>query len=183
MHEKRFSGDIVRLRSAERVERLEVERVIQLCLQDGNFKSMLDVGTGSGLFAEGYSGKSLEVTGIDVNHEMLPAARSYVHLGRFLQATAEALPFTSGSFDLAFYGLVLHETDDPLKALQAARRVSRKRVCLLEWPFREQIFGPPMEDRFSPARLEELFKEAGFSNWERIELKNIDLYRLDRSEG
>jgi ubiquinone/menaquinone biosynthesis C-methylase UbiE len=179
MHEKRFSGDIDRLRSAERVERLEVERVIQLCLEGGSFKGVLDVGTGSGLFAEGYSRGNLDVTGIDANYEMLPAARGYIHLGKFLQAIAEALPFTSKSFDLAFYGLVLHEMDDPLRALQAARHVSRKRVCLLEWPYREQPFGPPMEDRFSPARLKELFKEAGFARWERIGLKNTDLYRLE----
>lgn len=55
MHEKRFSGGLERLRSQERVERLEVPRVIQLCLEGENYTSMLDVGTGSGLFAEGFS--------------------------------------------------------------------------------------------------------------------------------
>jgi ubiquinone/menaquinone biosynthesis C-methylase UbiE len=179
MHEKRFSGDITRLRSAERVERLEVERVLQLCLEGGSYKDVLDVGTGSGLFAEGFAGHSMVVTGIDANPEMLPAARSYVPQGSFLQATAEELPFAQGSFDLAFYGLVLHEADDPLRVLHAAHRVSLKHVCVLEWPYREQTFGPPMEDRLSPPRLEELFHQAGFTQWECIRLKNTDLYRLE----
>ncbi len=52
MHEKRFSGDINRLRSPERQERLEVERVTGLCLEGIFPKTMLDIGTGSGLFAE-----------------------------------------------------------------------------------------------------------------------------------
>jgi len=183
MHEKRFSGDITRLRSVERIERLEVERVVQCCLEGGNFSNILDVGTGSGLFVEGFYQHNLEVTGIDVNFEMLPAARSYVPHGRFLQATAEALPFASKSFDLIFYGLVFHEVDDPTRVLEAARRVSRKRICLLEWPYREQSFGPPMYDRLSPARLEELFNQAGFVRWECIRLKNTDLYCLEHYDA
>jgi len=179
MHERRFFGDITRLRSVERIERLEVERVVQCCLKGGNFSTLLDVGTGSGLFVEGFSLHKMEVTGIDVNFEMLPAARSYVPHGRFLQATAEALPFASESFDLTFYGLVFHEVDDPPRVLEAARRVSRKRICLLEWPYREQSFGPPMNDRLSPARLEELFNQAGFVRWECIRLQNTDLYCLN----
>lgn len=179
MHEKRFSGKIARLRSAERVERLEVERVIQLCLEGGDFRRALDVGTGSGLFAEGFSRHNLVVMGIDANPEMLPTARSYVPHGIFLREVAEELPFTNESFDLAFYGLVLHEADDPLRVLKEGRRVSRQRVCLLEWPYREQTFGPPMQHRLSPARLEGLFQQAGFTNWERIGLKNTDLYRLN----
>ncbi len=33
MHEKRFEGDIARLRNPERIARLEVERVVTLCLK------------------------------------------------------------------------------------------------------------------------------------------------------
>ncbi|MFZ2097157.1 MAG: class I SAM-dependent methyltransferase [Anaerolineales bacterium] len=179
MHEKRFSGDIERLRSAERVARLEVETVIQLCLEGGGFKRILDVGTGSGLFAEGYSKQGLEVTGIDANPNMPLTARKYIPNGRFLQATAEALPFATGAFDLAFYGLVLHEADDALKVLKAARRVTRKRICVLEWPYREQTYGPAMEHRLSPTKLELLFKLADFDSWNQIQLTNTVLYRLD----
>ena len=39
----------------ERVARLEVERVVSLCLETADFKSVLDVGVGSGLFSEAFS--------------------------------------------------------------------------------------------------------------------------------
>ncbi len=180
MHEKRFSGGIERLRSQERMDRLEVPRVIQFCLEENNYHSVLDVGTGSGLFAEGFAGRGLRITGIDANFEMLPAARSFIPQGDFLQATAEALPFTDKSFDLAFLGLVLHEADDTLAMLQAAHRISRKRVCILEWPYIEQTFGPPLRDRLSPVKLEKLFLVAGFSSWKCDRLSHVDLYRLSR---
>jgi SAM-dependent methyltransferase len=161
------------------VERLEIERVIHLCLADGDYRDILDLGTGSGLFAEEFSKLGLEIAGLDVNFEILLAARGYVPEGKFIQALVEALPFAKGSFDLVFCGLVLHEADDPLSMLMNARRVIRKKLCVLEWPYREQTFGPSLSDRLNPARLEELFNEAGFTRWECNRLNNVDLYRLE----
>jgi ubiquinone/menaquinone biosynthesis C-methylase UbiE len=162
--------------------------VVQLCLEGGNFNSMLDVGTGSGLFAEEFVRNHLLATGIDANPIMLPAARqacSQILSGggeagcQFAQAIAEDPPFATKSFDLAFYGLVLHEADDALRVLQGAQRVCRERVCILEWPYLEETYGPPLEHRLSPSRLDELFRLAGFSYWKRFGLKHTDLYRLD----
>jgi ubiquinone/menaquinone biosynthesis C-methylase UbiE len=181
MHERRFSGDIKRLRSTERVERLEVGRVIRLCLEGVSLHSVLDVGTGSGLFAEQFAQLGLRVTGVDANPVMLPLARGFVPGGSFVQATEEALPFAPGAFELSFLGLVLHEADDPLKSLQGARRVSSKRVCLLEWPYRAQSFGPPLVHRLSPKVLEDLFRQAGFSSWEHFGLDDTVLYLLECS--
>jgi len=112
MHEKRFEGDITRLRNPERIDRLEVERVVTLCLEQATIKCVLDIGTGSGLFAEAFARRGLAVTGVDVNPEMLPAARAYVPVGNFRESTAEALPFADAAFDLAFMGLLLHESDE-----------------------------------------------------------------------
>jgi ubiquinone/menaquinone biosynthesis C-methylase UbiE len=180
MHEKRFSGTIERLRSAERVERLEVARVMGLCLEGMRVRSMLDVGTGSGLFAEGFAQHGLLVTGVDANPDMLPVARSFVPTGSFVQATQEALPFAAGSFDLLFFGVVLHEADDPMSTMQGAHRVSRRRVCLLEWPYKPGSSGPPLVHRLSPARLEQMFRQVGFSHWQRFKLSHTDLYRLEK---
>jgi ubiquinone/menaquinone biosynthesis C-methylase UbiE len=179
MHERRFTGDIARLRSPERVERLEVERVIQVCVEEMSYENMLDMGTGSGLFAEEFSKHNIAITGLDANIEMLPVAKNYVPQGNFVQATVEALPFADKSFDLAFFGLVLHEADEPLRVLQGARKATRKRVCLLEWPYREQTFGPPLSDRLNPEELAVWFKQTGFTQWECIRLDNVDLYRLE----
>jgi SAM-dependent methyltransferase len=179
MHEKRFEGDISRLRSPERVERLEVKRVVGLCLENDQVDSALDVGTGTGLFAEAFAGHGLTVAGIDVNPEMLVSARDLVPNGDFRTGTAEALPYPDRSFDLVFLGLVLHEADDSLKALKEALRVARKRVGILEWPYREQSFGPPLAHRLNPEDLAGLFKKAGFRKWQRTDLSNIVLYLLE----
>ena len=48
MHEKRFDGKVERLRSPERVQRLEVDRVVDLCLEGDEIRDVLDVGTGWG---------------------------------------------------------------------------------------------------------------------------------------
>ena len=159
MHEKRFAGDVERLRSSERVERLEVERVTALCLEGGQFTSVLDIGTGSGLFAESFSKKGLEVSGVDASPEMLAAARQFVPKGDFRAGTAEALPYPDGSFDLVFLGLVLHESDDPLKAIQEAHRVARQRVGILEWPYEEAVFGPPLAHRLIRLILQTNFEK------------------------
>jgi ubiquinone/menaquinone biosynthesis C-methylase UbiE len=178
MHEKLFNGTVERLRTPERVARLEVERVADLCLESGEFKTVLDVGVGSGLFAEAFAQHGLEVAGVDVNPEMIMAAQQFVPQGDFRQSTAELLPFPDASFDLVFMGLLLHESDEPLKVLQEARRVSRQRVCILEWPYQEEEFGPPLAHRLSPREIANLARQAGFAGLENIPITHLALYRL-----
>ena len=178
MHERRFHGEPDRLRSAERIALLEVERVVALSMEGLAVKSVLDVGTGTGVFAEAFSKLVSEVTGIDTNGELLTVARRYVARAQFQEASAEKIPFADGSFDLAFLGHVLHETDDPLKALEEARRVARSRVAVLEWPYQEEAQGPPLKHRLSPDAIQDLAGRAGFRKVESITLVHMDLYRL-----
>ncbi len=178
MNEKRFEGDISRLRNPERLARLDVERVVDLCLEGAQFQSVLDVGTGTGVFAERFAKRGLAVSGVDVNPEMIPAARGFVPQGDFRESTAEALPFADGSFDLVFMGLLLHESDAQLQVLSEARRVVRSRVGILEWAYRQEDFGAPLAFRLAPEVLDELAKEAGFSRCEAIPLTKLVFYRL-----
>ena len=178
-HERRFHGEAGRLRSPERVAVLEVERVVTLSLEGCTAHSVLDVGTGSGLFAEAFARRGLEVTGIDVSAEMLEVAQSYVPKGRFREGVAEQIPYPACSFDLVFMGLVLHETDDRHQALVEARRVARLRVVALEWPHDQGTPGPPLKHRLRPAEVEALAQEAGLSKAIVLRLANTVLYRLD----
>jgi ubiquinone/menaquinone biosynthesis C-methylase UbiE len=178
MHERRFSGEPDRLRSPKRLALLEVERVVALSIQDLTIKSVLDIGTGTGVFAEAFSKRGFEVTGIDTNTELLAVARSYVPHSRFQIAPAEEIPFEASFFDLVFLGHVLHETDNPITALREARRVARNRVAVLEWPYRKDEQGPPLEHRLTPETIEDLANKAGFLNAERLQLAYMDFYRL-----
>ena len=177
-YERRFHGEPDRLRSAERIALLEVERVVALSVESLAVKSVLDVGTGTGVFAEAFSTMGLDVTGIDTNIQLLTVARDYVPGARFQEGFAEEIPFEDGSFDLVFLGHVLHETGKPLKALQEARRIIRKRAVVLEWPFGWEEHGPSLEHRLRPEAIEDLAGKAGFRKVESIKLAHMDLYRL-----
>jgi SAM-dependent methyltransferase len=177
-HERRFGGRAEILRSAGRVALLDVERVVRLSLEGVTAASVLDVGTGTGIFAEAFAAASLRAVGIDPNPEMIAAARIHLPGAELLEASAEALPFADGSFDVVFLGHVLHETDDPLTALREARRVARLRVAVLEWPYRAEEVGPPLGHRLRPERIDALAREAGFPAVERLDLSHMDFYRL-----
>jgi SAM-dependent methyltransferase len=177
-HERRFPLGAEKLRTAERLALLERERVMLLCSEGVQIRSALDVGTGTGVFAETFAGASLRVTGIDSNAGFLDVARRLVRNVEFLEGVAERLPFENGSFDLVFLGQVLHETDDPGAALREARRVARHRVALLEWPYRSEEIGPPLAHRMKPSKILDLARGAGFLSIEKIELARLDFYRM-----
>jgi hypothetical protein len=60
-----------------------------------------------------------------------------------------------------------------------ARRVSRKQVGILEWPYQDGAFGPPLAHRLNPEDLATLFQKAGFRKWKAADLSNTVFYRLE----
>ena len=177
-HARRFQGEPDRLRTPDRLARMEVPRVAALSTGGITVKSALDIGTGTGVFAEAFVAQGIAVTGIDVNADLLEVARQTVPAAQFKQAPVEKIPFTDQSFDLAFLGHVLHEADDPLAALKEAHRVARSRVAILEWPYRQEEKGPPLEHRLRPETVADLASQAGFQHVETIHLEHMDFYRL-----
>ncbi|HRL14013.1 MAG TPA: class I SAM-dependent methyltransferase [Aggregatilineales bacterium] len=180
MNDRQYSGDIERLRSPERVARLEVARVVDAALEGVTVSSVLDIGTGSGLFAEAFAARGLKVAGVDLREDMLEAARQYVPQGEFHQAHMETLPFDNAQFDVVFMGLVLHEADDVARALQEARRVAALRVVVLEFPYEQGEFGPPLEHRLKPESVVQLGRQAGYSKVDYSRLTHMLLYTLDK---
>lgn len=177
-HERRFHSAADQLRAPDRIARLDVSRVVALSLAGLTATRVLDVGTGTGVFAEAFAAAGLDVTGIDTNAELLAVAAGYAPTAQFKGAPAEQIPFPDGAFDLVFLGHVLHEADDPLAALREAYRVTRHRVAVLEWPYREEPHGPPLAYRLKPATVAELAARAGFQSVEASQLEHMDLYRL-----
>lgn len=177
-HERRFQGSPDRLRAPERIALLEVSRVVALSSEGLTIKSALDVGTGTGIFAEAFAALGIKVAGIDVNADLLTLAREHVPAAQFKEAPAEKIPFADQSFDLVFLGHVLHEADNLLDALQEAHRVARRRVTILEWPYRQEEKGPPLEHRLKPEVVSDLAAEAGFQSVEIIHFEHMDFYRL-----
>lgn len=175
MHERRFKGEVERLRSPERVALLEVDQVVDLCLEGIQAMNVLDVGTGTGIFAEAFSNRGKSVTGIDPNPEMLKTAKAFVPSGTFLNGTVEDIPLEDNSFDIVFLSHVLHESDDIIKALSESKRVAKQRVCILEWPYKQEESGPPLEHRLKTEDVLSAATRLGYSQMETIQLQNMVL--------
>ena len=179
INERVYNQKISKLRSPERVKLIEVERVVKLSLENIQADNVLDVGTGSGLFAEAFEKMGLKVAGIDISEEMIKAVKDFVEKGEFLTAPVEKIPYPDNSFDLVFLGHVLHEAEDQLKALEEASRVAKQRVAILEWPYIKEESGPPFEHRISPEKIFSLAQNIGLKNIETIKLEHMVLIRMD----
>ncbi len=177
-HERRFHGDADRLRSAERIALLEVDRVVDLSTEGLVDPRILDVGTGTGVFAEAFAARGFAVTGIDTNSDLLQLAAQHVPTAEFEQAAAEAIPYGDGTFEVVYLGHVLHETDDPIGALSEARRVTTKRVVVMEWPYLQEEQGPPLEHRLTQEAIVEMARRAGIAPVEVLKLAHMYLYRM-----
>ena len=179
MHERRYAGEADRLHTAERIALLEIDRVVNLSMKGIDPESVLDVGTGTGIFAEAYAGKGAKVSGVDPNPQLLNRAIELVPEGKFLSGVVEELPFEDKSFDLVFLGHVLHESDDRSKALSECARCARKRVAVLEWPYKAEETGPPIEHRLRIDEILEPSKSLPFTTIDTIKLSHMVLVRFN----
>lgn len=177
-NERTFKRGVDKLRAIERVERLQVDKVVDLCLENLNAKSVLDIGTGSGLFAEEFANRGLKVLGIDLQTEMIENAKKYVPNGKFYLAPAEEIPIEDNSVDITLFGLVFHEVNDFSKSLKEAFRVSQKGTFILEWNYAVEDFGPPLEHRLKSDFIKELSIKTRYKSFERIPMKYMVLYKL-----
>ncbi|MFZ1890548.1 MAG: class I SAM-dependent methyltransferase [Candidatus Binataceae bacterium] len=85
----------------------------------------LDAACGTGRHTKYLAGKGFDTTGIDCSPEMLELARVKVPEARFELGDLTAIPFATGSFDLALCALALDHADDLLTPIAELARVVR----------------------------------------------------------
>ena len=90
-------------------------------------RSVLDVGTGEGLFWLHDAGR--EVVGVDVRMDALREAASH-GVVRPVRGSAYELPFDDSSFDLVVAIEILEHLESPERAAAELSRVSRSRVLV-----------------------------------------------------
>lgn len=179
MKTKIFSGDYSRLRKKERLEKIELDRVVKLTLENLDVSSLLDIGTGTGVFAEAFSAYVPKITGLDLNEEALAKAKEFAPMAEFRQGKMEALPFEDDSFDVVFFGFVLHETPERLKALQEGLRCAKKRVFVFELPEMEKDGNTATGRRVNPDEIAGYAKELGIEKFRQINFSEMIAYVFD----
>jgi ubiquinone/menaquinone biosynthesis C-methylase UbiE len=149
----------------DRIRRLHaadaaVEAEIQAVLADRPFRSLLDLGTGTGRMLE-LLGPGLERgLGIDLSLDMLALARARLDRSGLRQCSVRQgdiydLALPRDSFDVVIVHQVLHYLDDGARALREAARVLRPQGRLLVIDF------APHEHEF--LREEHAHRRLGFA--------------------
>ncbi len=134
----------------DRIRRLHaadaaVEGEIRRLLSDRPFRSLLDLGTGTGRILELFGPHIERGLGIDLSHDMLAFARSRLdHAGlkncSVRQGDIFDLAVPHDSFDVVIIHQVLHFLDDGGRAIRGAARVLRPQGRLLVVDFAPHEF-------------------------------------------
>ncbi|HVH15386.1 MAG TPA: methyltransferase domain-containing protein [Candidatus Angelobacter sp.] len=88
-------------------------------------RTILDIGMGTGRFAEYFNDSGFNVMGIDVSLSMMAKAREK-KLRNLVQGDAHRLPFRDGAFDGALMIHVLHLVHDWVQVVHEVGRVTRR---------------------------------------------------------
>lgn len=133
--------------------------------------TVMDIGCGHGFFtipAARLVGASGRVYGIDISDvaiTQIAKKASAEGLGNLTLAVgrAEDAVFCEACADVVFFGIVLHDFEEPEKVLSNAERMlkPRGRLANLDWKKESMAFGPPLEKRFDEARATALIESAG----------------------
>ncbi len=134
--------------------------------------TIVDIGCGQGYFAipaARVAGPKGHVYGIDIDEEALGVlGRKAMDLGLKVETIAgegERTLACEGCADIVFFGICLHDFDEPQKVLEKAMRMLKPGGTLadIDWKKAPTEGGPPLEKRFSEEHARELIKDAGYN--------------------
>jgi ubiquinone/menaquinone biosynthesis C-methylase UbiE/DNA-binding transcriptional ArsR family regulator len=134
-----------------------VEDAIRAALSDKPFRSLLDLGTGTGRMLEMFGPDIERGLGIDLSLDMLLLARDRLERAGLRNCSVRQgdiydLPLANGSFDVVILHQVLHFLDDGGRAIREAARVLRPggRLLVVDFAPHEQEF---LREQFAHRRL------------------------------
>jgi ubiquinone/menaquinone biosynthesis C-methylase UbiE len=132
-----------------------------------------DIGCGDGFFslpAARIVGRHGRVYGVDTDGEALGDLRLRADeegLGNLTLTAGRAETFVpcEGCADLVFFGIDLHDFQDPGAVLAKARTIIKTAGLLadLDWRDEPMDIGPPPDIRFSVQKASEMIERAGFT--------------------
>ncbi len=134
-----------------------VEAAIRSALHDKPFRSLLDLGTGTGRMLELFGSEIERGLGIDLSLDMLQFARDRLDRAGLRNCSVRQgdlydLPLADDSFDVVILHQVLHFLDDGGRAIQEAARVLRPggRLLVVDFaPHEEEL----LREKYAHRRL------------------------------
>ena len=134
-----------------------VEEAIRAALADKPFRSLLDLGTGTGRMLELFGPDIERGLGLDLSLDMLLLARDRLERAGLRHCSVRQgdlydLPLADDSFDVVLLHQVLHFLDDGARAIKEAARVLRPggRLLVVDFAPHEQEF---LREQFAHRRL------------------------------
>jgi ubiquinone/menaquinone biosynthesis C-methylase UbiE/DNA-binding transcriptional ArsR family regulator len=134
-----------------------VEDAIRVALGDKPFRSLLDLGTGTGRMLEMFGPSIERGLGLDLSLDMLSIARDRLERAGLKNCSVRQgdlydLPLGNDSFDVVILHQVLHFLDDGGRAIKEAARVLRPggRLLVVDFAPHEQEF---LREQFAHRRL------------------------------
>ena len=134
-----------------------VEEAIRAALADKPFRSLLDLGTGTGRMLELFGGEIERGLGLDLSLDMLLMARDRLERAGLRNCSVRQgdiydLPLANDSFDVVILHQVLHFLDDGARAVREAARVLRPggRLLVVDFAPHQQEF---LREQFAHRRL------------------------------
>ncbi len=134
--------------------------------------TFVDIGCGSGFFALPAAklvGEKGIVYGLDANDEAIrwlkkKAAKESLGNLCLRVGAAEETVFCEECADIVFFGIVLHDFNEPVKVLMNAKRMLKPtgRLVNLDWKKEPMELGPPEQIRFSEKEATNLIENIGF---------------------
>jgi len=131
-----------------------------------------DIGCGQGFFtipAAKIVGKSGKVYASDISKINIQKLREKVDaagLTNVIMETgkAEDLILCNACADIVFFGIVLHDFENPSKVLTNAHSMLKKtgKLIDLDWKQEPMEFGPPLHIRFGEEKVKQLLETSGF---------------------
>lgn len=135
--------------------------------------TFVDIGCGYGFFALPAAklvGEKGMVYGLDANDKAISwlkkkAAEEDLRNLSLQIGAAEETVLCEACADIVFFGIVLHDFDDPAKVLMNAKRILKPtgRLVDLDWKKEPMELGPPLQIRLSKKEATSLIKKMGFT--------------------
>jgi ubiquinone/menaquinone biosynthesis C-methylase UbiE/DNA-binding transcriptional ArsR family regulator len=134
-----------------------VEAAIRDALAERPFKSLLDLGTGTGRILEMFGADITRGLGIDLSLDMLQLARERIERAGLRRCSVRQgdiydLAVHAGSFDVVIVHQVLHFLDDGARAIREAARLLAPggRLLVVDFALHDQEF---MREEYAHRRL------------------------------